>query len=187
MRKLIVVVVVLSALVGCKKVDVLFPIPIRIAGTVEVDDSTATFRDSTFIPSSLLGAEIRDRAEEAGIEGVYLESVVLVVERSGCSDATEVDGTLSVSLQSQSSRVYVLGKMDPVYPNQVVGDTLRPDLDSAGVRILNEFTQDALNGGSEIIKVIVSGTANRARVDFDVTVVVTFTLVVIREMTSIGL
>lgn len=187
MRKFAISLVALFGLLGCKQVDVSLPVPVRISGTVEVDDSTTSFSDTAFILSEILGEEIRERIEEAGVVTIDLESVVLVVSSSGCADTTSVEGEVMVGLASQLFDTDTLASMENMYPNEVLGDTLKVQLYSPGVEILNNFAQAALEGNPEALGLIVQGATNYPPVDFDMEIIVTFTVVVVREMMSIGL
>ncbi len=184
MRKLILVFAVVLGVVGCKTVDVSIPIPIRVSGTAEFHGSEVLY--VVFgISTATLGAEISEHAEEEQEIVIDLESVVLVVSRkgTGCQADSIKNGEVKVNLGSEPDTLKLASVAGRT---MAAGDTLSVELDSTGVNTLARFTRKAIEGSSEILTVVVDGNADSAPVDFDLKVIFTFTLVVTREMTSIG-
>lgn len=185
MRKLVISLAILLGLLGCKRVDVSLPIPIRISGTVTVEGSDSLFVTMIAIPADTLGTEVSQQAEEAGIIAVDLESVVLVVSRKGTDCAADsIRGNVKLSLGIQPDTLKLASVTGD---NLTEGDTLNVTLDSEGVDALNRFAYNSLEEADEILVVMVEGTAAPTPIDFDLEIVFTFTLVVVREMLSIGL
>ncbi len=190
MRKVAVALILVTALAGCRRVQVSFPIPVRLSGTVTIDGVDPVFADSVIVLADLLASDIDESTEEddsTGI-GVDMESIVIVVSRNECQENTLVEGHVDVRLEGGDPKL--LATITRMNLTDVFGDTLNVDLDTAGVNLLNQFAQDAMEGIGSDLWVIVEGQANPGPppdIDFDLDVVLSFTLVVSREMVSIGL
>ncbi len=185
MRKIAMLLVAVVGITGCKRVDVSLPIPIRIKGTVTINGPTPDFSEGITIPVDTLVAKMPESIEGEDELTVSLESVVLVVSRNECQVNTFVEGQVNVSPE-----VHVVPKrlalVESMNLTEVLGETVHVQLDSAGVNILNGFAQDAIEGSGGYVTVVVAGTASSSPVHFDIDVILTFTLVVITEMMSIG-
>lgn len=185
MRKIAIFLVVVVGIAGCKRVDVSLPIPVRLKGTVTIDGPAPDFSEGIAIPADILMAKMPESIEGEDELTVSLESVVLVVSRNECQVNTLVEGEVDVS-----SAVHVvpsrLALVESMNLTEVLGETVHVQLDSVGVNILNGFAQNAIEGSGGYIGVVVAGTASSSPVDFDIDVILTFTLVVVTEMMSIG-
>jgi hypothetical protein len=187
MQKMIAAFVVMLSMIGCKTVDVSLPIPVRISGRVTIEGPSPDFSRTVLIPAQILSDGISEHTEEGEEMVVDLESVVLVVSRNDCAENTVIeDGLVRIGLGVQ---IDSLASVQDLNLTEVLGDTLRARLHSAGVGTLNTFARNTLAGGNDILVVVVDGTANPPpppNIDFDIDVVFAFTVVVVREMTSIG-
>lgn len=187
MRKIVIVLAVVLGTVGCKRVDVSLPIPIRLSGTVTIKNPAAAFSGADTIPGQLLAEGISEQTEAGEDVVVELESMVLVVSRNDCAENTVIqEGWVGIDLGGQQDS---LASVEDINLTDVLGDILHVNLYSGGVATLNTFAGNVLAGGNDSLIVTLDGVASPSPppdIDFAVDVILTFTVVIVREMTSIG-
>jgi hypothetical protein len=188
MRKTMIAFAVVLGAVGCKTVDVSLPIPIRLSETVTILSPVAAFSGSAVISGQRLWDGISEHTEAPEDALVELESAVFVVSRNDCAENTVIQsGDLRIGLGAQLDS---LASVEDINLTDVLGDTLRVHLYSGGVATLNTFAGSVLAGGNDSLRVELDGVTTPSPpteiLDFDVDIIVTFTVVIVREMTTIG-
>jgi|GEM_PF-2746506 len=188
MQKIVMALAVILGGVGCKRVDVSIPIPITLSERVTIESSDASFSGAAVFPGQRLWEGINEHTEETEDALVELESAVLVVSRNDCAENTVIQrGDLRIGLGVQLDS---LASVEDINLTDVLGETLRVHLYSGGVATLNTFAGSVLAGGSDNLAVALDGVTAPSpptdALDFDVDVILTFAVVIVREMTSIG-